>query len=139
MLANGCLQIDGGFQKFLWIGSAANRYQDYLVSMMAPLLDRFAGTLRRSLPARSDEDSKNMDAAGYGYRWREVHCSVWINGFTANSLLRSGPFHDGQGHVVMLRGVAAKDCDISQYALQDSLGREPSVLVKALLQSIPAE
>jgi AcrR family transcriptional regulator len=47
---------NGGFQKFLWIGSAANAYRDYFISLMAPVLDRFAGALRRSLPARSAED-----------------------------------------------------------------------------------
>ena len=47
---------DGGFQKFLWIGFAANPFRDYFISLMAPVLDRFAGALRRSLPARSDED-----------------------------------------------------------------------------------
>jgi AcrR family transcriptional regulator len=44
------------FQKFLGIGSAADPYRDYFISLMAPVLDRFAGALRRSLAARSDED-----------------------------------------------------------------------------------
>ena len=48
----------GGFQEFLWIGSSANPYRDYFISLMAPVLDRFAGALRRSLPDRSDEDCK---------------------------------------------------------------------------------
>jgi AcrR family transcriptional regulator len=47
---------NGGFQEFLWIGPAANPYRDHFISLMAPVLDRFAGALRRSLPARSDED-----------------------------------------------------------------------------------
>jgi AcrR family transcriptional regulator len=47
---------NGGFQRFLWIGSAANPYRDYFISLMSPVLNRFAGALRRSLPARSDED-----------------------------------------------------------------------------------
>jgi AcrR family transcriptional regulator len=47
---------DGGFQKFLWIGFAANPFRDYFISLMAPVLDRFAEALRRSWPARSDED-----------------------------------------------------------------------------------
>jgi AcrR family transcriptional regulator len=47
---------NGGFQEFLWMGSAANPYRDYFMNLMAPVLDRFAGALRRSLPARSDED-----------------------------------------------------------------------------------
>ena len=40
------------------MGSAANPYRDHFISLMAPVLDRFAGALRRSLPARSDEDSQ---------------------------------------------------------------------------------
>jgi AcrR family transcriptional regulator len=47
---------NGGFQEFLWIAPAANQYRDHFISLMAPVLDRFAGALRRSLPARSDED-----------------------------------------------------------------------------------
>jgi AcrR family transcriptional regulator len=47
---------NGGFQQFLWIGSAANPYRDYFISLMAPVLNRFAGALHRSLPALSDED-----------------------------------------------------------------------------------
>jgi AcrR family transcriptional regulator len=45
-----------GVEEFLWIGSVANPYRDYFISLMAPVLDRFAGALGRSLPARSDED-----------------------------------------------------------------------------------
>jgi AcrR family transcriptional regulator len=47
---------DRSFQQFLWIGSATNPYRDYFMSLMAPVLDRFAAALGRSLPARSDED-----------------------------------------------------------------------------------
>ena len=61
---------NGGFQKFLWIGSAANPYRDYFISLMAPVLDRFSGALRRSLPARSDEDCQ----------WY-IHCSLAILAF----------------------------------------------------------
>ena len=60
----------GGLQKFLWIGSAANPYRDYFISLMAPVLDRFAGALRRSLPARSDEDCQ----------WY-IYCSLAILAF----------------------------------------------------------
>lgn len=35
---------------------ALQPYRDHFISLMAPVLDRFAGALRRSLPARSDED-----------------------------------------------------------------------------------
>ena len=46
---------NGSFQSSLWIGPDASPYRDYLIGLM-PVLDRFAGALRRSLPARSDED-----------------------------------------------------------------------------------
>ena len=47
---------NGSFQSSLWIGPDASPYRDYLIGLMMPVLDRFAGALRRSLPARYDED-----------------------------------------------------------------------------------
>ena len=47
---------NGSFQSSPWIGPDASPYRDYLIGLMMPVLDRFAGALRRSLPARSDED-----------------------------------------------------------------------------------
>jgi len=44
------------FQSSLWIGPDASPYRDYLIGLTMPVLDRFAGALRCSLPARSDED-----------------------------------------------------------------------------------
>jgi AcrR family transcriptional regulator len=49
---------NGRFHHFLWIGPATNPYRDHLINLMAPVLDRFAGALRRSLPAPSDEDCR---------------------------------------------------------------------------------
>jgi AcrR family transcriptional regulator len=47
---------NGRFESLLWIGPAASPYRDYFISLMAPVLDRFARALRRSSPQRSDED-----------------------------------------------------------------------------------
>ncbi len=47
---------NGSFQSSLWIGPDASPYRDYLIGLTMPVLDRFAGALRCSLPARSDED-----------------------------------------------------------------------------------
>jgi len=47
---------NGGFETFLWIGSAGSPYRNYFIRLMAPVLARFASALRRQLPARSDED-----------------------------------------------------------------------------------
>ena len=47
---------NGSFQSSLWIGPDASPYRGYLIGLTMPVLDRFAGALRRSLPARSDED-----------------------------------------------------------------------------------
>jgi hypothetical protein len=42
---------NGGFENLLWIRSAASPYRDYFISLMAPVLGRFANALRRQLPA----------------------------------------------------------------------------------------
>jgi hypothetical protein len=47
---------NGSFQRSLWIGPDASPYRDYLIGFTMPVLDRFAGALRRSSPARPDEE-----------------------------------------------------------------------------------
>jgi hypothetical protein len=100
--------LNGGFQTFLWIGCAANPYQDYFISLMAPVLDRFVGALRRSLPARSDE-------ACHWY----IHCSFAILAFVlAGPRCLSGFVEEGsrckpdcaKGNTICLRGNGWRSC-----------------------------
>jgi AcrR family transcriptional regulator len=46
----------GSFLSSLWIGPDVSPYRGYLIGLTMPVLGRFAGALRRSLPTRSDED-----------------------------------------------------------------------------------
>jgi hypothetical protein len=55
-MVGGVEDPNRSFQSSLWIGPDASPYRDYLIGLTMPVLDRFAGALRCSLPARSDED-----------------------------------------------------------------------------------
>jgi AcrR family transcriptional regulator len=47
---------NGSLETSLWMGPQTNPHRDYFIGLMAPVLGRFAGSLHRSLPSRSDED-----------------------------------------------------------------------------------